>query len=80
MNQQSTVHASPAEGYARQGGTVTALNPRTILPPCARCRGKMILESEGGDSTCFSCGHVVYAVAPAERATRPILHGGQDIS
>jgi hypothetical protein len=53
---------------------------KSNLPPCARCNGKMILDSDSGDSSCFSCGHVVYAVAPSDRPSRPISHAGQSLS
>jgi hypothetical protein len=53
---------------------------KSTLPPCSRCHGKMILDSDSGDSTCFSCGHTVYAVAPSERASRPISHAGQSLN
>lgn len=53
---------------------------KPTLPPCTRCRGKMLLDRESGDATCFSCGHVVYALPPAARTSGPILHAGQDLT
>jgi hypothetical protein len=53
---------------------------KSNLPPCARCRGKMILDSDSGDTTCFSCGHIVYAVTPSDLPSRPISHAGQKLS
>ena len=48
------------------------------LPRCARCKGKMILDKESGDSTCFTCGSVTYAVEPLDREVkRTISHAGQ---
>jgi hypothetical protein len=40
----------------------------------------MILDKESGDTTCFTCGSVVYAVEPDRAVTRPISHGGQSLS
>ncbi len=51
------------------------------LPRCNRCQGKMILDKGTGDSTCFTCGSVVYAVEPTDRElTRPISHAGQSLN
>lgn len=50
------------------------------LPRCTRCHGKMILDKETGDSTCFTCGSVVYSVEPDRGIMRPISHGGQNLS
>jgi hypothetical protein len=50
------------------------------LPPCTRCQGRMILDSESGDASCFSCGNVVYALAPMDRLRRRTSHGGQNLS
>ena len=48
------------------------------LPPCSRCKGKMILDKESGDSTCFTCGSTVYAAEPLDRESRrTISHAGQ---
>ena len=55
-------------------------NYKTTLPRCARCHGRMILDKESGDSTCFSCGGVVYKVPPDAEITRPVSHGGQRLS
>ena len=55
-------------------------NLKTNLPRCSRCRGKMILDKESGDSTCFTCGGVVYAVVPDREIARPVSHGGQLLS
>jgi hypothetical protein len=41
----------------------------------------MILDKESGDSTCFTCGSVVYALEPMELQTsRPISHAGQTLN
>jgi len=62
-------------------GDVLIQNLKTTLPRCARCRGKMILDKETGDSTCFTCGSVVYAMEPTDRElTRPISHAGQSLN
>lgn len=51
------------------------------LPRCPRCRGKMILDEETGDSACFTCGNVVYATTPTNWATqRVISHAGQNLT
>lgn len=56
-------------------------NLKTNLPRCARCQGKMILDKESGDSTCFTCGSVVYASEPVDREiNRPISHAGQSLN
>jgi hypothetical protein len=56
-------------------------NLKPSQPRCARCQGKMILDSQSGDSTCFTCGSVVYAVEPADReVNRPISHAGQSLN
>jgi len=55
-------------------------NLKPSLPRCARCRGRMILDGDGADSTCFSCGHVVYAIPPVDGLSRPTSHAGQDLS
>ena len=56
-------------------------NLKHSLPPCPRCHGKMILDKETGDSTCFTCGSVVYAAEPIDRERpRPISHAGQSLS
>ena len=50
-------------------------------PRCTRCQGKMILDKESGDSTCFTCGGVAYAIQPLDREnTRPISHAGQSLN
>jgi len=56
-------------------------NLKLRLPPCSRCQGKMIMDKESGDSTCFTCGGIVYAVEPLNRETpRPISHAGQSLN
>ncbi|HWC30200.1 MAG TPA: hypothetical protein VG845_08980 [Dehalococcoidia bacterium] len=42
----------------------------------------MLLDQESGDHTCFTCGHVKYAVEPLERheRTRAASHGGQNLN
>lgn len=50
------------------------------LPPCPRCRGKMLLDPVSGDSTCFTCGHIAYLVMPLEHPTnRRLSHGGESL-
>ncbi len=53
--------------------------------PCPRCRGRMLPDGSSGDSTCFTCGHVIYAlpaelVIPGERLPRRPTHGGQSLA
>ena len=58
---------------------------RTQVARCQRCGGKMIAEGEQGDSACFTCGNVVYGLAPlmiqdpTRRERRP-SHGGRSLS
>jgi hypothetical protein len=53
-------------------------NVKTNLPPCARCKGKLLLDKASGDSVCFNCGGIVYALEPLEREVRRITsHAGQ---
>ena len=40
----------------------------------------MILDKETGDSTCFTCGSIVYAVEPDRATSRPISHAGQTLN
>jgi tRNA(Ile2) C34 agmatinyltransferase TiaS len=52
---------------------------------CLRCGGKMISEGEQGDSACFTCGNVVYGLAPlmiqdSSRRERRPSHGGRSLS
>ena len=58
------------------------MNLKPSLPRCSRCQGKMILDQESGDRTCFTCGHILYAVEPLERhqRTRPVSHAGQSLN
>jgi hypothetical protein len=44
----------------------------------------MMLDGNTNDSTCFTCGHVIYAVPaevllPGERQPRRPTHGGQSL-
>ncbi len=50
---------------------------------CVRCKGRMFPQGETGDFICFTCGNVVYAVAPEElplRLERRPTHGGNKLS
>lgn len=45
----------------------------------------MLPDGNTGDSTCFTCGHVIYAlpadlVIPGERLPRRPTHGGQSLA
>ncbi len=55
------------------------------FPPCPRCSGRMLAEGKAGDSSCLTCGNVVYAVPsepmlPGQRKERRPSHGGTSLS
>jgi hypothetical protein len=48
---------------------------------CPRCHGRMFLNRDTGDQSCFTCGNVVYAQPPIDletetKRTRHPWHGG----
>ncbi len=50
--------------------------------PCPRCRGRMLSTGVEGDLGCFSCGHLIYAVAPEAHMDvrrRGASHGGESL-
>lgn len=54
---------------------------KNSLPPCSRCKGKLLLDKATGDAACFNCGSIVYALEPLEReARRTTSHAGQVLS
>jgi len=64
---------------------VAVVQARSQTPRCQRCGGKMISEGEQGDSACFTCGNVVYGLAPlmiqdSSRRERRPSHGGRSLS
>lgn len=53
-------------------------DPKNSLPPCSRCKGKLLLDKATGDAACFNCGSIVYALEPIARDPRRITsHAGQ---
>jgi len=61
---------------------IAAEAPATVKPAprsCPRCQGRLFQQGSDGDRACFSCGHVVYTLAPLEGlevARRTPSHGG----
>lgn len=59
------------------------INIKRSLPPCPRCKGKLLPVPDSADSACFNCGRVVYAVPPPalspDVGRRP-SHGGHSLS
>ncbi len=35
--------------------------PKRSLPPCPRCKGKMLPDKSTTDTVCFNCGNILYA-------------------
>jgi hypothetical protein len=54
----------------------------TTPTACPRCHGRLLRQGMDGDLACFSCGHVVYDLAPLpiEVGRRAPSHGGWRLS
>ena len=84
---------APGRGEEPAVTAATELTPEATTPAlkggpaarCLRCGGRMLVGGADGDSACFTCGNVVYRLAPLvvadpDRRERRPYHAGRSLA